>query len=152
MQEEQQLGFVVLPKLKSDGAMYDSTYPTAKTREEQQQMWAKLLFYHSKLACSKMIFFRTEVQVPLLNRFEVYLHFAVTRTIITFLHFPALFSTQPTDATNANPKKQPKNKPSSAPFLTVVLPEQEKRRKIVFTCPSNHAKSTPQRHNIDPNH
>jgi len=46
--EEQQLGFVVLPKLKIDDAMYDSTYPTAKTREEQQQMWAKLLFYHSK--------------------------------------------------------------------------------------------------------
>jgi hypothetical protein len=28
--------------------MLDSTYPTDKTREEQQQMWAKLLFYHSK--------------------------------------------------------------------------------------------------------
>jgi len=42
------LGFVVLPKPKIDGAMYNSTYPTAKTREEQQQMWAKLLFYQSK--------------------------------------------------------------------------------------------------------
>jgi hypothetical protein len=51
--EEQQLGFVVLPKLKIDGAMYDSTYPTAKSREEQQQMWAKLLFYHSKLRFQK---------------------------------------------------------------------------------------------------
>jgi hypothetical protein len=48
MQEEQHLAFVVLPNLKIVGAMYDSTYPTAKTREEQQQMWAKLLFYHSR--------------------------------------------------------------------------------------------------------
>ena len=45
--EEQHLGFVVLPKLKNVGAMYDSTYPTVKTREEQQQMPPKLLFYHS---------------------------------------------------------------------------------------------------------
>jgi hypothetical protein len=42
------LGFVVLPKLKNVGAMPDSTYPIVKTREEQQQMWAKLLFYQSK--------------------------------------------------------------------------------------------------------
>ena len=45
--EEQHLGFVVLPKLKNVGAMLDSTYPTAKTREEQQQMPPKVLFYHS---------------------------------------------------------------------------------------------------------
>jgi hypothetical protein len=42
------LGFVVLPERKNDDPMLDSTYPTAKTREEQQQMWGQLLFYQSK--------------------------------------------------------------------------------------------------------
>jgi hypothetical protein len=28
--------------------MLDSTYLAPKTREEQQQMWGELLFYHSK--------------------------------------------------------------------------------------------------------
>jgi hypothetical protein len=41
------LVFVVLPELKSDDAMLDSTWLTHKTREEQQQMWGELLFYHS---------------------------------------------------------------------------------------------------------
>ncbi len=56
MQEEQQLGFVVLPKLKIDDAMYNSTYPNAKTREEQQQVPPQLLFYHSKLTSGEIVF------------------------------------------------------------------------------------------------
>ena len=54
--EEQQLGFVVLPKLKNVGAMLDSTYSTAKTREEQQQVPPKVLFYHSKKNSHKIFF------------------------------------------------------------------------------------------------
>jgi hypothetical protein len=41
------LGFVVLPKPKIDGAMLDSTWLTLKTREEQQQVPPKVLFYQS---------------------------------------------------------------------------------------------------------
>jgi len=50
------LGFVVLPKQKINRAMYDSTWLNRKTREEQQQMRTKLLFYHSKLTSGEIVF------------------------------------------------------------------------------------------------
>jgi len=43
--------------------MYDSTYPTAKTREEQQQMWVQLLFYQSKKKM-KLIRFSSLLLLP----------------------------------------------------------------------------------------
>jgi len=44
----------------------------------------------------------------------------------TFQHFPALFGTQPKEAANPKPKKQPKTSPFLQHFSIVVLPQQEK--------------------------
>jgi hypothetical protein len=48
--------FVVLPELKIVGAMLDSTWLTRKTREEQQQVPPKLLFYQSTKTNNKTLF------------------------------------------------------------------------------------------------
>jgi hypothetical protein len=55
--------------------------------------------------------------------FNTFLHFFLLSS--TYQHFPALFGTQPADATNPKPKKQPKTSPPPHTTNIVVLSNQQ---------------------------
>jgi hypothetical protein len=62
-----------------------------------------------------------------------------------FQHIPAHFGTQPADATNPKPKKQPKTSSFLQHFSIVVLQQQEKNEVSIFSSlllrlPSQHPK------------